>query len=234
MKLRVLYRKQGDPLPRHIQVTADATVTSGDVARALLKGPAADVDIDEAARPTLRVTDQAGGVTVLPPGQLVVNSGVVSGAVLEVVPGATQHAPQGDPVALLRVLGGPDTGVEVALYQGTSTVGRSAESTVRLTDPLASKQHARIEIGETVEVVDANSANGVLVGGVRVPRVAVGPGDPFVVGGTTMAISYTRRLDQADGVRDQFTIRLVAAEGRVLQPAAHMDAPRHRRADEIG
>ena len=87
MKLRVLYRKQGDPLPRHIQVTADATVTSGDVARALLKGPAADVDIDEAARPTLRVTDQAGGVTVLPPGQLVVNSGVVSGAVLEVVPG---------------------------------------------------------------------------------------------------------------------------------------------------
>ena len=42
MKLRVLYRKQGDPLPRHIQVTADATVTSGDVARALLKGPAAD------------------------------------------------------------------------------------------------------------------------------------------------------------------------------------------------
>jgi hypothetical protein len=27
VKLRVLYRKQGDPLPRHIQVTADATVT---------------------------------------------------------------------------------------------------------------------------------------------------------------------------------------------------------------
>lgn len=196
MKLRVLYRKQGDPLPRHIQVTADATVTSGDVARALLKGPAADAAIDEAALPTLRVTDQAGGVTVLPPDQLVVSSGVVSGAVLEVVPAATHAGHQGDPVALLRVLGGPDTGVEVALYAGSSTVGRSSECAVRLTDPLVSKLHARIEIGETVEVVDANSANGVLVGGVRVPRVAVGPGDPFVLGATTLAISYTRRLDQ--------------------------------------
>ncbi|WP_454229318.1 FHA domain-containing protein [Propioniciclava flava] len=196
MKLRVLYRKQGDPLPRHIQVTADATVTSGDVARALLKGPAADAAIDEAALPTLRVTDQAGGVTVLPPDQLVVSSGVVSGAVLEVVPAATHAGHQGDPVALLRVLGGPDTGVEVALYAGSSTVGRSSECAVRLADPLVSKLHARIEIGETVEVVDANSANGVLVGGVRVPRVAVGPGDPFVLGATTLAISYTRRLDQ--------------------------------------
>ncbi len=197
MKLRVLYRTPGEPLPQHVQVTADATVTAGDVARALLKGPAADAEVDESARPTLRVTDQAGSVTVLPPTQPVVHSGVVSGAVLEVVPGANRLAPQGDPVALLRVLSGPDAGVEVALYAGTSTIGRSPECTVRLTDPLASKDHARVEIGDTVEVVDANSANGILVGGVRVPRVAVGPGDPFVIGGTTMAIGYTRRPDQA-------------------------------------
>ena len=145
MKLRVLYRKQGDPLPRHIQVTADATVTSGDVARALLKGPAADAALDEAALPTLRVTDQAGGVTVLPPDQLVVSSGVVSGAVLEVVPAATHAGHQGDPVALLRVLGGPDTGVEVALYAGSSTVGRSSECAVRLAATLRADD-AKVQI----------------------------------------------------------------------------------------
>lgn len=197
MKLRVLYRKPGESLPQHVQVTADATVTAGDVARALLQGPAADGAVDEAALPTLRVTDQAGGITVLPATRPVVHSGVVSGAVLEVVPGASRQAHQGEPVALLRVLSGPDTGVEVALYAGTSTIGRASECTVRLTDPLVSKEHARIQIGDSVEVVDANSANGVSVGGVRVPRVAVGPGDPFVLGDTVMAISYTRRPDQA-------------------------------------
>ncbi|WP_423784586.1 FHA domain-containing protein, partial [Escherichia coli] len=44
---------------------------------------------------------------------------------------------------------------------------------MRLTDSLISKRHARITVGETVEITDMNSANGLLMGGEQVARTAL-------------------------------------------------------------
>ena len=53
------------------------------------------------------------------------------------------------PVATLRVVAGPDAGTEVALEGQSVTIGRSAACTVRLSDPLVSRSHARILLGRT-------------------------------------------------------------------------------------
>ena len=77
MKLRITYRPSGST-PVNVQIIADATATAGDVARALAKGPNADVAVPEDARLTLHVTDGAGRLTPLPVTQEVISSGLVS------------------------------------------------------------------------------------------------------------------------------------------------------------
>lgn len=191
MKLRVTYRPEsGDPV--NLQVTADATATAGDVARTLAKGPGADLETLDSELLTLSVTDRVGRRSVLASRQPVVGSGLVSGAHVEVCREPRRSAGRSEPVALLRVVAGPDAGVEVPLPSGESTLGRAASSDVRLSDPLISKQHARVEIRDRVEVIDTNSANGVIVGGVRVTRVTVGTGDMVQVGDTFITIEHLR------------------------------------------
>src|SRR5690606_2237682 len=50
---------------------------------------------------------------------------------------------------------------------------RAAGGDIALEDPLVSKRHARIEVGEEIEVVDLGSANGIEVDGSAVPRLHV-------------------------------------------------------------
>ena len=192
MKLRVTFvPSEGEPV--NVQITADATATAGDLARALAKGPSADAGPPDDESLTLEVTAADGRPTLLSPTQQVINSGLVSGAVVGV-----RHAPRhgldrGAVVALLRVVDGPDAGIEVPLPVGTSTIGRSPGCDVRLTDPMVSKDHARLEIRDGVEIVDTNSANGVVMGGVRVPRVAIGPGDVVLLGDSSITVDYHRQ-----------------------------------------
>ncbi|MDF1487700.1 FtsK/SpoIIIE domain-containing protein [Tessaracoccus caeni] len=96
------------------------------------------------------------------------------------------------------MLSGPDRGVEVMLPYGISTVGRNASSTIRLSDPRVSKNHAQINIVDAIEIVDTNSANGVDVGGVRVARGALAPGDQFRVGDTVAVVELLRALGPAN------------------------------------
>ena len=192
MKLRVTYEPEvGEPI--NLQITADATATAGDVARALAKGPGADADVRDADRLTLTVTDRAHRRVVLGPAQPLISSELVSGAHVQLSREARGSAGRREAVALLRVVGGPDAGVEVPLPAGESTVGRAPDCDVRLGDPLVSKYHARVEVRDRVELVDTNSANGVLVGGVRVTRVTVGPGDVVELGDSQITVEHTRR-----------------------------------------
>lgn len=200
MKLRVTYRPEsGDPV--NLQVTADATATAGDVARALAKGPGADAIVPDADPLTLKITDQAGRPTLLPGEQPVIHSGLVSGATVELVRAPRRPEP-GDAVALLRVIAGPGQGIEVPLLAGYSVIGRANDCHVRLSDPLVSKHHARIEIRDGIEIVDTNSSNGVVVGGVRVQRVAVGPNDVVQLGDTLLSVQVTRPLPGATATTD--------------------------------
>ncbi|MBK8468270.1 MAG: FHA domain-containing protein [Actinomycetales bacterium] len=176
-----------------IQITADATARVGDVADALAganqaKGAAVPTGM------TLRVIDASGRSTgALNPRASLVDSGIRSGSTMELTQAQTTQDRRGGAAALLRVLAGPDVGIEVPLPVGSSEIGRTVECDVKLNDPLVSKRHARINVSDKVEIIDTNSSNGVLVGGVRVARVQLGSGDTAILGDTEISIQLLRR-----------------------------------------
>ncbi len=129
---------------------------------------------------------------LLNPSATVHESSLRSGCRVEVV--AATDRRRGDdvedaPAAVAQVLSGPDAGNEYTLSQGVNLVGRDAMAQVWLAgDDLVSRRHATVTVGETVEVVDLNSANGVEVDGRLVARVFVDPDTTVRVGDTTLRI----------------------------------------------
>lgn len=211
MKLKVTLRGSGTDLD--IQITADATATAGDVADALA-GANGDRPPAAATGMTLRIIDVNGlGGNTLNPRISLVDSGIRSGSILQIAPAAATGATRGSAAALLRVLSGPDAGVEVPLPAGLSSIGRSMNCDVTLNDALVSKRHAQVMIGDRVEVIDTNSSNGVIVGGVRVARIALGPGDVVTLGSTDVAVE---RLGTAQGLAPTSTDIAFVRPPRVL------------------
>ncbi|GAA2227342.1 FtsK/SpoIIIE domain-containing protein [Herbiconiux moechotypicola] len=214
MRIKASFVRPGGSTSQ-LQITADATATVGDVAAAIAladpqrstpaQAPAAvGSSTDSVARAealpaglTLKVTDISGGQRVIDPASDLLDSGVRSGAVLELAthspefasPGAT-----GPAAATLRVLSGPDAGAEFALPFGTSYIGRERGIDVRLSDGLVSKRHARVTVGDQVEISDLNSANGLLMGGEPVARAALSSADVVVLGDTAVSVVPLRRL----------------------------------------
>jgi S-DNA-T family DNA segregation ATPase FtsK/SpoIIIE len=107
-------------------------------------------------------------------------------------------APAREVRAVLRVVDGPDAGRTIGITTPSVVVGRAADATVRLTDPLVSARHARLDLTGEPTVVDEGSANGTLVDGVRVTRATPVPvGTPVVVGGTTFVLDRDSAADPA-------------------------------------
>jgi S-DNA-T family DNA segregation ATPase FtsK/SpoIIIE len=131
---------------------------------------------------------------VWPAGQLLSESGLRGGDLLDVVavPPSWQSAP-GAPVrrrATLRVLTGPDAGLEVGLVGDSATIGRAPTSTVRLTDLYVSRHHARLLLEPRPMLVDEGSVYGTKVAGARVNRpTAVEYGVPIKLGRTVVALT---------------------------------------------
>lgn len=218
MKLRVgLGQDQGNALL--LQIVADGMATAQDVAVAI-----ASAGQDQLANPpgaplTLEVTSETARVgRSLAPDTPMAESGVVSGSRLSVV----EHRPGADSRtgAVLRVVAGPDKGIEVPLRVGTSTVGRGPDCAVRLSDPRVSKRHAKILVRSQIEIVDENSANGVLLAGQRVTRIVLKPGDTVVLGDTAVQVEPTSGSGAGDA----------ATEVRYLRPPVVQSRPR---SDEI-
>lgn len=191
MQLRVTLSR-GDSF-HNVLITADATAT--DVATAILSEGLSEPLETSGPRPTLQVQDPLGHVAVLSPDAAVAESGVHSGSMIRVVPEPENHAGSETVGAVLRVLDGPDTGLEVPLRIGASRIGRSHSADVRLSDPKVSKLHARVLVGTTIDIIDDNSANGVLVGNQRINRATLGAGDIAVLGKTQL------RIDAMAGAR---------------------------------
>ena len=83
---------------------------------------------------------------------------------------------------------------------GTFTVGRAAESEVRIDHSSVSRKHARIHVGDSIRIEDLGSANGTIVGRRRLaPNSTVDwvPGELLVVGAATLF------LQSADLSRDE-------------------------------
>jgi len=229
MRIKVTLRRPGSPGGTNLQITADATATAADIATTLAAADPTQQQFVGARNLTLRRVDPSGQASVAMPGEVsIFESGLRSGSVIEL--GYAEAHTGGDggaPAALLRVISGPDTGVEAHLPIGVSDIGRSGSCFVKLRDPMVSKLHARINVGQRIEIVDTNSANGVVVGGVKVSRVTLGSGDVVTVGGTQFTIIGLRPVsDFAAGSTD---IRLTRSPRVLTRPKARKislpDAP---------
>ncbi len=198
MRLKLtLHRQGGDPVD--IVVKTDSTATAGDVARHIaLADPTRSVPVAEGDVLTLAVAPPTGERLVplqpdVPLGEAPIGSGFAASIV--------NHGPgyafggQRDVAGVLIATAGALAGQEFPIAAGTVFLGRDAANDVVLPDPMVSKRHARLEVGTHIEVVDLNSANGVLVDGVAVQRVRIEEGEPFVIGGTTLVLRLVRTFD---------------------------------------
>lgn len=195
MRIRLTLRR--DPAEtKDLAVTVDGLATVSDIATQLW---AADPDRKGTPAPdnlSLRIDEAfvAGGMrgNVLTRTDNLLESGLRPGSVVSLtqvsehfdVPGSGR----GPAAATLRILSGPDVGQEFSLPSGTSYIGRDRDVDVRLSDPLTSKRHARITVGESIEIVDTNSANGLLMDGLPVTRATLNSSDTVTLGETTVTV----------------------------------------------
>nr|WP_255480938.1 FtsK/SpoIIIE domain-containing protein [Quadrisphaera sp. RL12-1S] len=136
---------------------------------------------------------------------------------------ADPRADRGPTAAVLTVLTGPHAGRQVELPAGTAVIGRDPRCDVVVDDPLASKRHARLVVGEVAEVVDLGSANGTAVGGGPVGRAVLSPSDVVVVGETQLSVRLLPRSGaREDGSTSVAFVRSPVSEkpptGAALEP----------------
>jgi len=98
---------------------------------------------------------------------------------------------------------------------GPTSIGRAADNTITLPDPMTSRNHARLVIADGKWVVeDLGSANGIIFGGQRVERVALRSGDIFEIGG----VSFRYVEKEISGKSKQLfeTVQILATAGEDL------------------
>jgi hypothetical protein len=90
------------------------------------------------------------------------------------------------PVARLEFILGPMANQTLPLSEEVTTIGSVAGNTVVLADPAVSRKHAGIRRldGNTYELADLGSTNGIYVNGHKVPKKTLEPGDIIRVGNT--------------------------------------------------
>ena len=187
MRLRTTLVRPDGP-NEDIVVTADADATVGDVARAIVErdphgAPPAGLDVTLEAFGTIA----PGAGEVLDPAATVAHVQLAAGSAVRVVP--ADYEPR-QRLGELVVASGPDAGRRVPLRRNVTIIGRDAQCDVVLDDPLVSKRHARLEIGQgRAELVDLNSANGILVDGGPVTHLTATDGRlEAVLGDTLVAV----------------------------------------------
>ncbi|ANJ27899.1 FtsK/SpoIIIE domain-containing protein [Agromyces aureus] len=200
MKLKVgLRRQQGAPVD--LVITTDATATVGDVASAIAHNDPASPGLRGVTGLSLAVAPPTSSEpVVLDPQVLIGDAAIGSGFNAAVVAGQTAGGQGGQSAvaAVMRVHNGPDAGREFGLRRGASIIGRAAGADIVLVDALASKRHARVEVDQSsIELVDLNSANGLLVDGGLVQRVRVIPGQTITIGDTDISFSLVAASDAA-------------------------------------
>ncbi|WP_277213654.1 FtsK/SpoIIIE domain-containing protein [Isoptericola croceus] len=194
MRVKVTLRRP-DGSRDDVVVTADAGATIGEVASTIARvdphGAGGATAQEGAATLEARLPGQ-DRPTLLPADAALGEAWIGSGAEVAVVdrarPGfgyGTSHEVR----ATLRFPGGQT----VDLAEGSWILGRAAGADVVLNDPMVSKQHLRLDVGEAVDVVDLGSANGLLVDGDHVQRLRVETVQRVVVGETEMTIESRRR-----------------------------------------
>ncbi len=110
------------------------------------------------------------------------------------------------------------SGTEIGLGLGEHVVGRGAECSVCIEDPLASRRHAVITVTpEGASIRDLGSRNGVLVNGDEIDgHHQLATGDLITLGSQAMTVVQIRRDSQPGGPRSSPSVPI----GRVALVAA--------------
>ncbi|GAB3618683.1 FtsK/SpoIIIE domain-containing protein [Okibacterium endophyticum] len=205
MRIKLTLRRPAAPLT-DILVMTDSTATVADVARQIATtDPMRSIPAARSATLTLSVAPPTSDrLETLSPDLLVGDAPIGSGFLAEVVDVGSSRAAAGAvrarPSAVLTVVSGPSAGQEFPLPIGHFLIGRDERNDVTLADPLVSKRHARVEVAGTfVEIVDLNSANGILVDGGLVQRLRVIPGQKFTLGDSELVV---RLMNETGGSHD--------------------------------
>lgn len=139
MRTRVrLRRSQGTTVD--LVITTDVGATVADVAEAIARAEAVGGRAPGTAAVTLAVTPPGGGAArSLPRRPGLAEAGLRAGSIIALVPASDRFVEPGvdlsQAYARLTVISGPQSGLEVNLPKGTTTVGRGPRCEVRLTDP---------------------------------------------------------------------------------------------------
>ncbi len=188
MKLKLTLNANGRDVD--LVATVDATVRVGDLAtRLALADPRAGRTAPPASGvQTLEFLD--GDRRVLDPRAAVGESGLRSGAYVRLAWASEQFGSARPAVLDLVVIEGPDSGRSFPVSSGTSYIGRGRGCEVTLTDPLASREHAKLIVSDMVEIVDLGTTNGTVVGGKVSTRAKLLPGDRVQIGETQFHVRW--------------------------------------------
>lgn len=187
MKLKLTLSTNGED--HDVLVSVDSGATVGSCAERLrVSHPSARPALPTGASITLRLNSPGGPDRVVNPALSMGDAGIRSGDIVSLA-ADTVSASGGRPaVATVYVVHGPDAGKQFPLGAGTSFLGRDRGCEVRLSDPLVSKRHLRLNISNIVEFIDENSANGTLLEGDPVQRAVLRSHDVVQVGDTQFRV----------------------------------------------
>ncbi len=185
MKIKLALAKEADRAV-DVVITADSTARVEDVARALNSQD----DQVRLPNPTLHVAPPGGEPFVLDPTLPLGDAPIGSG--YEAIPvnaTADSYRKGGSVRAIMTIRSGPNAGLKVPISLGSTVLGRTAPADIILDDLMVSRQHARLEVGTHIEIVDLNSANGVVIDGGFVQRARILPRQKILIGGTELTFT---------------------------------------------
>jgi signal transduction histidine kinase len=114
----------------------------------------------------------------------------------------------------LTVIQGPDRGKTFEVDGETGVIGRDPHCEISLRDPGCSRAHARlVRKGTRYVLVDAGSANGTYINGIRVSEAEIEAGDQVRVGNSILSVG--RPTEDGTLVDDRGLPIRVDTEGRV-------------------
>lgn len=191
MKIRATLRRPDGAL-EDIAVVAEPQAQIADVAAAIVahdpeRALAASVGDGPV---TLEVRAPGGSAPgeALDPTDTLEEAAIASGTVVAVTP--LDAAPRPD-VAIVQILSGPAAGTQYPVPRGSTLIGRDPACDLVLEDPMVSKRHARLHVGrDRIELIDLNSANGILVQGSPVPRLELQSGQVVTLGETSLRAGF--------------------------------------------
>jgi S-DNA-T family DNA segregation ATPase FtsK/SpoIIIE len=201
MRLKFTYQRASGA-SADLVAELEAQTTVGQLAAHLAQSDPQDPHTDHTDASDLTLALEGQRPQLLDPHDFIAECGLSSGSTVTLSRAPKTFAPgarEQSAVAKLTVLAGPDRGREFKLQPGSVVIGREPGCDVTFTDPMVSRRHARLNVGDTIEVIDRGSANGLMVGSATVQRTTLQAGDFVTLGDTQFQVTQLRAVTKAAG-----------------------------------